>query len=128
MDTDTDGAFIKFIGEHLDEQLYCKLIKRYNDNYEISFLVSISTSPDCLPENILILVEEFLAALPFKIASRYVGASDPDGYSLIFDCVNIDLFKSVIRYVLNIDGRNIYGASALMYACNRPNLNIIKFF
>lgn len=127
---DTDSAFIKFIEEHLDEHLYDKLIKRYDGNYKISFLASMSTSPDCLPENISILVEEFLATLPFEIASAYVSTGDPNGSSLIFYCANIAFIKSVIRYVPDVGAYNIYGNTALMYACEcgRPNLDIIEFF
>lgn len=121
---DTDINFKTFINIHLGEQSYNRLISGYEYFPHSTFSTKMAT--EIFPEAVSILIEKFLADLSFEEASKYVNASngiDP----LIFCCADLNLIKRVIKYIPDINICNSRGNSALMYACKRPSLNIVKF-
>lgn len=130
-----DCKFKEFMREHLDKRLFDKLSELYiselsRQAYNATFLSCISVG--FLHEDILALIDQFLANLSFECASKYVCAHNIYSCSLIFYCANVDLIKRIIKYIPDINVRNYYGSSALMYACNngtRPlDLDIVQFF
>lgn len=128
----TDSKFIAFIKEHLDTQLYNRIMK--NNHYCSFNTFLIVMSGEKLSENILDLIEQFLVDLPFEEASAYVNKINVFGNALIFCCVNVGLLERIIKYIPNINAITPHGHTALMCACARTgcsaslDLDIIKFF
>lgn len=125
---DIDRKFRTYICKHLNPRAYDRLVRECERYHNTTCLASMSV--EIIPENILNMVEEFLADLPFERAQEYVGMRNVHGVSLIFYCVDINLIARIIKYVPDINIRNEYGSSVLMYACGKStplNLNIIKF-
>lgn len=126
----TDWKFKELMREHCDAQLFDDLSKYHDD--VCSFLIAMAMVIEKFSADTLKLIEEFLAALPFVQASKYVSEIDYDGNSLMFYCEDINLIECTIKYIHDIHICNHWKFSALMYACNTSsgsfNLNVIKFF
>lgn len=129
----TDHKFDASMKQHLSTHLYDKLVRKCNSNFNLAMhqgtLLTL-TSIKALPENVSEPVEQFLANLSFEEASEYVNNVDASGNSAMFYCANVGLTACLIKYVRDINVRNIRGNSALMYARSRinrvSNLGIIQ--
>lgn len=125
---DTDAQFRLFLKERLQMETYKELPKTRNFRESpLGLLGSLSTKK--VSSDILIVIEEFLASLPFEEASEYVSGLNFFGNSILLICEDINLLKLLIKYVPDINASNEYGNNALMrqFLKQHPDLEKIQF-
>lgn len=123
---DIDSAFRKSMCAHLGEQTYNRLTNKYIFWEQPTFLTIMST--EMHSEVTLVLIESFLADLSFEQAQKYVNAINGHmANSFIFYCVDVNLIERVIKYIPDVNIGNRCGSTALMYACDKLRLNMVKF-
>lgn len=132
------------LGAHLEEYLRVhehthahlkKCLKEYSHIGACScsratFLATISDIE--LSDEVLIVTEQFLDGLPFEEAQKYINKQDENNYSILF-FAGVPMLKIIIKYVLDINVKNILGNTALVRVCAvmksqpKENIDTIKF-
>lgn len=92
-----------------------------------TFLIAILRTK--LSDEILILIEQFLESLSMECAQEYISRGDENGNSVLF-LGHVSILTIVIKYVPNINIKNIWGNTALLRECcvaYSPDVEKIKF-
>lgn len=73
------------------------------------------------------MIEQFLDSLPLHVASQYVNSANHDGETLAHSCENVHALECLLKYRCDINARNNYGQTPLMYACITGNVEKITW-
>lgn len=95
------------------------------DNNSATALKNVSGEILSLGE--IMVVEKCLDSMLFPVASKYVRATDNNGESLLFVCNSVFLLEILTKYQCDVNLKNIYGQTPLMYACLTQNVEKIIF-
>lgn len=93
-----------------------------------TLLMSLSISTDAIPDDILLLIEEFFENLPIEKTLKYINKAKLGwgGRSITYVCNNMKLMNIIMKYVNIVTDHDQSNYNVLMYACRNEQKSLEK--
>lgn len=119
-----------FLRSRLGLKAFVSLLELHHQDtsryYDKTLLMLMSHLVDAIPDNVLLLIEEFFESLPIEETLRYINEVNENGHSIIFKCKNMKLMNILMKYINNIMDYDKHSYNMLMYACNGKQKSLDK--